>query len=52
MCYSPELTEEDLKPLGIIKVEDLQATVDKLVTESESIIVVPEGPYVVGVVEE
>ena len=51
--FSPKLSEEDLKPLGIVKVEeDLQVTVDRLAAESESIIVVPEGPYVVGVVED
>lgn len=50
--YSPYLTAEQLEPMGFIKIDDVQATVDELLKESESMVVVPEGPYVVGLVKD
>ena len=50
-CYSPGLSAADLGAMGVNKVEDLQGTVDRLSQGAESIAVVPEGPYVVGLVE-
>jgi len=48
--YSPGLTREDLEKIGIEKVEDLQATVDKVLKDNPRSVVVPDGPYVVGMV--
>ena len=49
--YSPGLSHEDLEKMGIVKVEDLQETIDKLIPEHEKVIAVPDGAYVVGMVE-
>ena len=48
--YSPGLSREDLAKTGMIKVEDVQATVDRLLPTHPRVIVSPDGPYVVGMV--
>ena len=48
--YSPGLTKEDLAKIGIEKVDDLQATVDRVLSANPKAVVVPEGPYVVAMV--
>ena len=50
--YSPGLTREDLEKIGIEKVDDLQATVDRVLSGNPKAVVVPEGPYVVGMVRK
>jgi nickel-dependent lactate racemase len=47
--YSPGLVDEDLAPMGITKVRDLQGTVDQLAESHNRAVAVPDGPYVVGV---
>ncbi len=49
--YSPALSNNDLKSMGMIKIEDVQETVNDLIKTYPNTIVVPEGPYVVGMVE-
>ena len=49
--YSPHLERSDLKKLGIVKVENIQETVDELITDHEDVVMVPAGPYVVGMVK-
>jgi len=49
--YSPALSNEDLKSMGMIKIDDVQETVNDLIKTYPNTIVVPEGPYVVGMVE-
>ncbi len=50
--YSPGLTEKDIKSFGAHKIRDIQATVDALVSANpERIVVIPAGPYVVGMVK-
>lgn len=48
--YSPALSNNDLKSMGMIKIEDVQETVNDLIKTYPNTIVVPEGPYVVGMV--
>jgi nickel-dependent lactate racemase len=48
--YSPGLSHEDLQKMGAIKIEDVQETVDKLLESNPDAAVVPDGPYVVGLV--
>jgi len=48
--YSPGLTSEDVKNIGAVKVDNLQGAVDKLVKTKSRVVVVPDGPYVVGMV--
>ena len=48
--YCPGLTKEDLAKIGIEKVDDLQATVDRVLSANSKAVVVPEGPYVVGMI--
>jgi nickel-dependent lactate racemase len=48
--HSPGLSGEDLKRLGIVKVEDLQETVNGLLENHPDAVVVPDGPYVVGMI--
>jgi len=50
--YSPGMTGDDLKAMGMIKIDDLQETVDRLLPQHEKVMVVPEGPYVVGRVRD
>lgn len=51
-AFSPGLSAADLGAMGIAKVEDLQACLDGLVAANPRMVVVPEGPYVVGLVKE
>jgi nickel-dependent lactate racemase len=46
--YSPGLSREELAKTGMIKIDDLQATVDWLLPDHPGVIVSPDGPYVVG----
>jgi len=48
--YSPALSNENLKSMGMIKIDDVQETVNDLIKTYPNTIVVPEGPYVVGMV--
>lgn len=48
--YSPGLASEDVTKMGVIKVDDLQSAVDRLLGENRRAVVVPDGPYVVGMV--
>ena len=48
--YSPALSNDDLKSMGMIKIDDVQETVNDLIKTYPDTIVVPEGPYVVGMV--
>ncbi|MBW2084394.1 MAG: hypothetical protein JRI39_15345 [Deltaproteobacteria bacterium] len=48
--YCLGLTKEDLAKIGIEKVDDLQATVDRVLSANPKAVVVPEGPYVVGMI--
>ena len=50
LVHSPGLAREDLARLGMEKVEDLQAAADALFAGAEAAAVVPEGPYLVGMV--
>lgn len=50
--YSPGLSEEDVSRFGGIKVTDCQQTVDMLLKSHGKVIVIPEGPYVVGKIKE
>ena len=49
--YSPYLDSSDLMKMGIDRVEHLQETVDALIPDHENVVVVPAGPYVVGMVK-
>jgi nickel-dependent lactate racemase len=49
--YSPGLSYEDLTKMGAIKIEDVQKTVSRLTGKNSRVAVVPEGPYVVGMVK-
>lgn len=49
--YSPALSNDDLKSMGMIKIDDVQETVNDLIRTNPNTIVVPDGPYVVGMVE-
>ena len=50
--YCPYLSREDLAAMGMIKTQDLQATIDSLVDQHPRLAVAPEGPYVVGLVDK
>jgi len=50
--YSPAMAGDDLKAMGMIPIDDLQETVDRLLPQYEKVMVVPEGPYVVGNVRD
>jgi nickel-dependent lactate racemase len=49
--YSPGLSQEDLEKMGAIKVENIQETVHGLLSSHENVVVVPDGPYVVGMIK-
>lgn len=49
--YSPGLTRDELGKIGIEKTEDLQSTVNMVLARKPKAVVVPEGPYVVGMVK-
>ena len=46
--HSPGLASEDLEKMGLRKVDDLQALLDRLLPAFPKAAVVPDGPYVVG----
>ena len=48
--HSQGLSYEDLMKMGMIKIEDVQETVNRLLPDHGSVAVIPEGPYVVGMV--
>lgn len=50
--YSPGLSNDDVSRFGGIKVTDCQQTVDMLIESHSRVVVIPEGPYVVGKVNE
>jgi len=50
--YSPAMPGDDLKAMGMIQIDDLQETVDRLLPQHQKVMVVPEGPYVVGRVRD
>jgi len=50
--YSPGMAGDDLEAMGMIRVDDLQETVNRLLPQHEKVMVVPEGPYVVGKVRD
>lgn len=49
--YSPGLPYEDLQKMGAVKIEDVQKTVKDLLPSHENVVVVPDGPYVVGMIK-
>ena len=48
--YSPFLSSDDVTRMGMIKIEDVQETVNELLPAHKDVVVVPDGPYVVGMV--
>jgi nickel-dependent lactate racemase len=48
MAYSPNLDENLLRTFGLEKVNDLQDEVDRLCRIHSKVAVIPQGPYVVG----
>ena len=46
--YSPGLSDDDLNKFGGVKVTDCQQTIDMLLKSHSKVVVIPEGPYVVG----
>jgi len=51
LVHSPGLEREDLERLGMEKVEDLPGAAAELLARAEAAAVIPEGPYLVGMVE-
>lgn len=49
--YSPGLSHDDLKNTGAIKIDDVQEVVNKLLETHSGVVVVPDGPYVVGMIK-
>ena len=49
--YSAGLTDDQVRNVGGTKVDDLQAAVTRLITPRSKVVVVPDGPYVVGKVK-
>jgi nickel-dependent lactate racemase len=49
--YSPGLSREDLEKVGATKIENIQETVHGLLSSHENVVVVPDGPYVVGMIK-
>ncbi|MCP4339435.1 MAG: hypothetical protein GY799_11240 [Desulfobulbaceae bacterium] len=50
--YTPGLSMDDVSRFGGIKIEKCQATVDELLKDHTHVAVIPEGPYVVGKVQQ
>lgn len=48
--HSQGLSYEDLMKMGMIKIEDVQETVNRLLPDHGSVAVIQDGPYVVGMV--
>jgi nickel-dependent lactate racemase len=49
--YSPGLSQEDLEKMGAIKINNVQGTVNELIRGHENVVLVPDGPYVVGIIK-
>ncbi len=49
--YSPGLSQEDLEKMGATKTENVQETVNRVLPSHENVVVVPDGPYVVGMIK-
>ncbi len=49
--YSPGLPQEDLEKMGTTKIENVQETVNELLPGHENVVLVPDGPYVVGMIK-
>jgi nickel-dependent lactate racemase len=49
--YSPGLSQEDLEKMGATKIENVQETVNELLPGHENVVLVPDGPYVVGMIK-
>jgi len=49
--YSPGLSQDDLNRMGAIKVDDLARTIHDLLPGHSRVAVIPDGPYVVGLIE-
>jgi nickel-dependent lactate racemase len=49
--YSSGLKEINIKPRGIFIIDDIQSTIDSQIKDGMQVVVVPEGPYVVGLIE-
>ena len=46
--YSHGLSHDDLQMIGAFKVDNIEGAVNKLVSENENVVAIPDGPYVVG----
>lgn len=46
--FSPGLSEDDVRRFGGIKIDDCQKTINELLKHHSNVVVIPEGPYVVG----
>ena len=46
LLFSPYVTAQQAKTFGITKIDDLNATVQRLIRDSGRVVIVPEGPYV------
>ena len=49
--YSPGLSGEDVEKMGAVKIQDVQGTVDELLGSHERVAAIPDGPYVVGILD-
>jgi nickel-dependent lactate racemase len=50
--YSPGLTQGDLSRIGAAKTDDLADTIRDLLPRHSKVAVIPDGPYVVGLIGE
>jgi nickel-dependent lactate racemase len=50
--YSPGLPYEDVMKMGAVKIEDVQSTVTRLLDSHGRAVAIPDGPYVIGMVEK
>jgi lactate racemase len=50
--FSPGLSYEDIMQTGAVKIEDVRSTVTRLLAKHQRVAVVPDGPYVVGMVKK
>lgn len=51
LVYSPALTDDQLKPFGVQKINHLQEEVDRLLLKLPRVAAIPQGPYVVGLTD-
>ncbi|MCG8618702.1 MAG: hypothetical protein MI802_20980, partial [Desulfobacterales bacterium] len=49
--YSPHLSAAEVEAMGMIKTDDIQTTLNTLLPTHDKMAVAPEGPYVVGLLE-